>query len=55
MLTFHKPEKNGDLGQFIPELKGETGDAGAFEGVIRSMAGTSKKAPATSLPDCSGD
>ena len=39
------------LNQFIGERKDEDGDANAFEATLRSMAGTSKEAPATSSPD----
>jgi len=54
-LTLAQARAEGRLGEFIAEHEGETGDADALEGVIRSMAGTSKEAPATSLPDGSGD
>ena len=54
-LTLAQARAEGRLGEFIAEHEGETGDADALEGVIRSMAGTSKEAPAASPPDGSGD
>lgn len=47
--------KQNRMGDFIAERQGETGDADALESVIRSMAGTSKEAPAASPLDGSGD
>jgi hypothetical protein len=54
-IPLRKAISEGRIKQFIAEHDGETGDADALEGVIRSMAGTSKATPATSLPDDSGD
>jgi hypothetical protein len=47
--------ESGNLAQFIAEHENEIGDADALESVIRSMAGTSKEAPAASPQDGSGD
>lgn len=47
--------KQNRMAEFIAEHEGEIGDADALESVIRSMAGTSKEAPAASPPDGSGD
>lgn len=55
MITLRKAIEQGKLAQFIAEHEGETGDADALEGVIRSMAGTSKEAPEASPPDGSDD
>lgn len=55
MVSLKQALDNGKLTQFIAEHEGETGDADALESVIRSMAGTSKEAPAASPPDGSGD
>ena len=55
MTTLREAISQGKLDQFIAEHEGETGDADALESVIRSMAGTSKEAPAASPPDGSDD
>lgn len=55
MTTLKQALMGGKLEQFIAEHEGEVGDADALESVIRSMAGTSKEAPAASPPDGSGD
>lgn len=55
MIDLKQARQSGKLGEFIAEHEGETGDADALECVIRSMAGTSKEAPAASPPDGSDD
>lgn len=55
MVNLKEAINRDKLAQFIAEHDGETGDADAFESVIRSMAGTSKEAPAASPPDGSDD
>ena len=55
MLTLQEAINQNRMADFIAEHEAEIGDADALEGVIRSMAGTSKEAPAASPPDGSGD
>jgi hypothetical protein len=55
MSTLRDALSKGALDQFIAEHEGETGNADALEALIRSMAGMSKEAPATSPPDGSDD
>lgn len=47
-LTLATAQAKGRLEEFIALHKGETGDADAFDATLRSMAGKSKEAPATS-------
>lgn len=55
MVTLKEAIEQGKLDQFIAAHKGETGDQGELERVIRSMAGTSKEAPEASSPGGSDD
>ncbi len=51
MTTLKQALEAGKIDQFIAEHEGEIGDREAFEATLRSMAGTSKEAPAASSPD----
>ncbi len=51
MINLREAIDQGRLKKFIAEHKGETGDQAELERVIRSMAGTSKEAPAALSPD----
>jgi hypothetical protein len=55
VTNLKQARESGDLTQFIADHDGEVGDAGALEGIIRSMAGTSKEAPVALSPDGSDD
>jgi len=57
MIDLKQAITAGKLDQFIAEHEAETGDVEGWPNVvaIRSMAGTSKEAPAASPPDGSGD
>ena len=54
-LTLREAIDQGKLDRFIAEREGETGDTVAFEATLRSMAGKSKEAPATSSRSDDGD
>lgn len=52
MTTLREAQEQGKLDEFIAERKGHPkGDHHAMHRIIRSMAGTSKEAPAASKPD----
>lgn len=55
MISLRKAIEQGKLTEFIAEHEGEIGDADALGCVIRSMAGTSKEASATSPLNGSDD
>lgn len=54
-INLREAIKQNRIDQFIAEHDGEIGDADALEGVIRSMAGTSKEVPEASSPVGSDD
>lgn len=60
-ITLKEAREQNKIDQFIKEHDGEVGDMDKFDAAISSMArgssakGKSPKAPATSLPDGSGN
>jgi hypothetical protein len=56
MITLRQAQADSNLKRFIAEHEADpVGDVDLFEATLRSMAGTSKEAPAASPPDGSGD